>query len=386
MAKLTKIEYILKAAKLYGLAEHEIKGLERTIKGETEDPFIMKRNAKLFSMYEKYSSKDYNERMQADEEGIINLDDYYFIISKRRLLDSKIGNYWVISSNLDSYLVTDPHSQDIKDRFVNISEKNNFLLPQLAKQLDVPATVYYKAKNTEGKSKNKISFMTKDFIQAGETLIPGTSIYKRKNDKRRVNFEALLEATDKYIKRYAKKNKMSEEDLQKTREDARKGLIKQTIFNKIVFNDNENNSKWGLIAGEDKSLRLSPLFSFDYCAGSETTNKSHHRVIYRNREDIDAFISEYGTEDWFKDWIREKVIPLDIDKAIQEMTYETGVSLTDEEEEYYKFSIEKMYSKVIEAYNRYFPSAPSELGDEKIEISNVQKANKRPLSGSEEGR
>lgn len=355
MAKLTKKEYILKAAKLYGLSNFEIEALEKHITGEVPNDFIERRNIRLFQMYEVYQSKEYNDRMDTDENGIINLDDYSFIVSKRRLLDSKIGEFWVISSNLDCFLATRPHSDNIKERFSKISEKNNFLLPQIAKQMNIPATVYYKGKYVSEKE-NKLSFLTKNFIQAGENVVKGDTIYRRKKDRRRVSFEAILESADKYVKKYYKKHKLPTEDLEKTREDIRRGLIKQTIFNKIAFNDNESNEKWGIIVSEDNKLRLAPLFSYDYCSGVVTSTKSHHRVLKRRKEDIESFMLEFGDEEWFRNWIRDEVIPLDINKAISDMESETGVKLTQEEEEYYKFTFEKTHSRAVDAFNRNFGS------------------------------
>ncbi len=354
MTKLTKKEYILKAAKLYGLTNYEIEALEKHLDGVMPNEFIERRNKRLFQMYEIYQSKEYNDRMDTDENGIINLDDYSFIVSKRRLLNSKIGEFWVISSNLDSYLATRPHSPYIKEKFYNISEKNNFLLPQIAKQMSLPTTTYYKGKYlTNNEEKDKIAFFTKNFIRAGETLIEGSTIYKRKRDTKRVSFESLLESADKYVKKYYKKHKLPLDDLEEKREEIRRGLIKQTMFNKIVCNDNESNEKWGLVTEEDSSkIRLAPLFSFDYCCGVPTNTKSYHRVIQRRKEDIESFVFEYGKEEWFRDWLKENVLTLDVDKAIKNMKEETGVCLTQEEEEYYKFTFDRTLPRVRDAFNQ----------------------------------
>lgn len=360
MNKLSKKEYILKAAKLYGLTEFEIRDLEKDLNGKFENEFIERRTKSLFHMYDIYASKEYNAHMDTDENGIINLDDYSFVISNRRLLDSQIGKFWIISSNLDSYLVTDRHSEDVKSDYITFSEKNNFLFPQIAKQMKLPATVYYKGKcKDRDTSDYKIVFMTKDFLQDGETFIRGNSIYKRKRDNRKINFEALLEETDKYIKKYYKKNKLPADEATEARREIRQGLIKQTIFNKIAFNDNEDNSKWGIIIGEDKRLRLAPLYSFDYCAGVQSTSKSHHRVINGRKEDIESFIIKYGGEPWFRTWIKEEVIPLDIEKAVEDMKEETGVGLTDKEVEYYKFSIQKIHSRIAEIYEQNYGDGSS---------------------------
>lgn len=350
MPKLNKEEYILKAAKLYGLTEIEINALKDHLNGSMPNDFIEKRCKSLFKLYEIYNSKEYNEHIDPDENGIINLNDYAFKISKRRLASSKIGKFWILSSNLDAYLATVPAnvSTEIKSEYLNISEKNNFLIPQLAKQMDIDATVYYKGEYTDEYGTLNKFHLTKNFLKDKETLIRGKSFVKGNQNRLMVDFENVLESTDKYIKKHYKKYKLPAEELEEARKEIREGLIKQTLFNKIVFNENESNEKWGLIEGQDKRLRLAPTFSYDYCANVQTIGKMQHRVVKGNKEYIEDFVLQYSKEPWFKNWIENAVLNLDLDKAISDMERKTGVSLTEKEKEYYNFVImENMHSKIV---------------------------------------
>lgn len=350
MAKLTEHEYIIKAAKLYGLSEVEIDALEKHHNGTMPNDYIVRRCEALYRLYNIYQSKEYNERIDTDSDGLINLNDYAFEISKRRLADSKIGKYWILSSNLEDFLATVPAnmSTQIKSEYLNISEKNNFLIPQLAKQIGIDATVYYKGKYTEDKGTLEELHLTKNFLKGKETLVRGSAFVKGNPNRLMLDFEKILEATDKYIRKHYKKNKLPNEDLERARKEIREGLIKQTLFNKIVFNENESNDKWGLIVGEDKQLRLAPLFSYDFCANVQTIGRTQHRVVKGNREYIEDFTLEFSKEPWFKEWIDNAVLNLDLDKAVIDMENETGVKLTDKEKEYYNFAImEKMHSKVV---------------------------------------
>lgn len=379
MAKLTKLEYILQAAKLYGLGNVEIDALKSHLDGTMPNEYIVRRTKNLFRLYDIYNSKEYNEHIDTDENGIINLNDYSFEFSKRRLVNSKIGSSWILSSNLDAFLVTTPpnKSLEIKSKFLQISDKNNFLLPQIAKQMGLDATVYYIGEYTDEYGTFSTYHLTKNFLYDEETLIQGNSIIKDNLNRKRINFESLLETTDKYIRKYYKKNKLPAEDLKKARKEIREGLIKQTFFNKLVFNENESNEKWGLIAGKDKRLRLAPLFSYDYCSGIELTRKTHHRVINGNREDIETFMLEYGKEPWFRIWINECVLPLDLDKAVKDMERKTGVTLTDQEREYYNYLIDKMHSKVVDVcdlnYNKELieKNKKDKLGDKFLRLKDT---------------
>ncbi len=281
MPKLTEKEYIVKAAKLYGLEKVEIDALIKHLDGKQINAFIVRRCGSLYRLYEIYKSEDYNEHIKPSKDGLINLNDYSFEKSKKRLDDSKIGEFWILSSNLDAYLATkvpNMHSQ-IESKFIDISAKNNFLLPQIAKQMSLDATVYYKGKYTNEDGTISTHHLTKNFLYDEESLIQGNSIVKDNPNKKRIHLDALLEETDKYIRRHYKKYDLPKEELEKARIEIRQGLIKQTVFNKIVFNENEGNSKWGLIKQEDNRLRLAPLFSYDYCAGAEPIGKTHHRTV-----------------------------------------------------------------------------------------------------------
>lgn len=352
MPKLSKDEYIIKAARLYGLGDIEIEGLKNHLNGTMPNDFIERRCAALFRLYDVYNSKEYNEHIDPDADGLINLNDYAFEISRRRLADSKIGKFWILSSNLDAYLATVPAnmSSAIESQYLNISEKNNFLIPQLAKQIGIDATIYYKGEYTNDEMNGALEkfHLTKNFLKDNETLVRGSSFIKCNPNKLMLDLDKILEITDKYVKKHYKKHKLPQEDLETARKEIRQGLIKQTLFNKIVFNENESNEKWGLIVGEDNRLRLAPLFSYDFCANVKTIGRMQHRVVHGNKEYIEDFTLKYSKEPWFKEWIENAVLDLDLDKAIADMERKTGVTLTDEEREYYNFAImEKMHSKVV---------------------------------------
>lgn len=351
--EILKRKYILEAAKLYGLGQVEIDALKAHLDGQFKNEFIVRRTQFLFRLYDVFKSTKYNEKIDTDENGIINLNEYSFEISKRRLTDSKIGRLWIISSNLEAFLMTNSpdYSSEIKPKFLKISDKNNYLLPQIAKQMGIDATVYYKGEYTDENGALSTFHLTKNFLGDEENLIQGNSIVKDNPNKKRVNFEELLEATDKYIKKYYKKHKLPAKEMEKARTDIKQGLIKQSIFNKMVFNENEANKKWGLIISKDKRLRLAPLFSYDFCAGVELTQKSHHRVIDGNREDIETFMLKFGKEKWFRDWVRDFAVKLDFDKAVKDMERKTGINLSEEETEYYRFLINKMHSKIVSVYD-----------------------------------
>lgn len=92
MPKLSKSEYILKAASLYGLSDIEIEGLRKHLDGSDPNEYIERRCKSIFDLYKIYESTEYNEHIDPDDNGLIVLDDYAYKVSQRRLKYSVIGS------------------------------------------------------------------------------------------------------------------------------------------------------------------------------------------------------------------------------------------------------------------------------------------------------
>lgn len=548
------ISYIEKAGKSSGLSDYEIKSLKDHITGDYPNPFICRRNIPLFSLYQFYKSDKYNERIDPDDDGIIDLDDYAYITSSRAAASS-IGVKWIINSYLDTYLVFSPThiysdcrnlfndltkilkecstqtdvenddeeknqerqedqdendpfytirryakklsdliqennidisstaqitSQEVErytdvlktiidgdsteeekqksllkkiddqtptttpdkiiedliekindptititprdileelitdseevqtsrndkimtltcklgveicellgisdqevqakvvqtlDAYINnvkpdIKEKNEFFIPQLAKQLGIETAVFYKTIESDD-SNEEVSInaiinilreyklvddtkfhLTKNFIKLGETYISAKDFIKEKGPSSIIEMRHILESTERYVKEKYKEKGFSKKEAEDAYKEIRIGIIKQSLFNKLVNNSDESNNTWGLIEDTSGHLRLSPMFNFKNCAGCYSGN-SQVRVVDKNKNYIDDFLIVYSTEEWFKDWIDNAVINLDFDKANDEMTRKTGVILTPREKEYYKSTIfDKMHSIIVNA-------------------------------------
>ena len=240
-------------------------------------------------------------------------------------------------------MVRPVNDTDISSHYKEISEKNYFLMPFLAKQLGIDSTIYYKAER-DGEEQY---YLTKNFINEDEAVIRGDTIVKGVFKKKKIDLNKLIDETNKFVKKHYKKHKLPEVEIKETQNLIRQGLIKQTVFNKLVFNQNEGNSLWGLVENEEHRLRLAPIFNYTYCANVKPTSKTSYRTV-DGKETIEDILLYYSDEKWFKDWIEKDLINLDIKNAKLSMEKRTGVSLTDSETDYYNFVImEKMHSKVV---------------------------------------
>ena len=159
----------------------------------------------------------------------------------------------------------------------------------------------------------------------------------------------LIDETQKFIRKHYKKYKLPDAELKEVQRQVREGLIKQTIFNKLVFNQNENNSLWGLIEDNNThKLRLAPIYNYNYCANVQPKFKTCYRTINK-KETIEDILLYYSKESWFKQWVENDLIELSLEDAEKAMEKQTSMTLTESEREYYNFVImEKMHSKVVD--------------------------------------
>ncbi len=551
------VSYIERAGASCGLGDFEIESLRNHLTGKDINPYICRRNIPLFSLYQFYKSDKYNERIDPDDDGMIDLDDYAYITSSRAAASS-IGVKWIINSYLDTYLAfasshsssncrklsnnltqilqeseeievdkqpkeekekeesdkdqedNDPFytirryakklsdliqennidisstaqitSQEVEkytdvlkkiidgdsteeekqksllrkiddqtptttpDRIIDdliekindpsttitprdileelitdskevqvsrndkimtltcklgveicksvgisdketqakviqtiyasindmqpdIKEKNEFFMPQIAKQLGIETAIFYKTTEADRTdSKDVVSIdsivnilreyklvddtkfhLTKNFIKPGETYISAKDFIKGKNDSSTIEMRYILEVTERYVREKYRQKGFSKKEAEDTYKAIRIGIIKQSLFNKLVNNSDESNNTWGLIEDTSGHLRLSPMFKFKACAGCHSGD-SQVRVVDKNKNYIDDFLIVYSTEDWFKEWVDNAVINLDFDKANDEMTRKTGVILTQSEKDYYRSTIfDKMHSIIVNA-------------------------------------
>lgn len=351
--KLTEEEkYILKAAKLKGLAAVEIDGLRRHFTGEAPNEFVVRRNPDLFELLEK---------KKKEKQGFIRETDNPYI-DMENVLVSRIDLYHpgtrrIVTPSLTSYITKPATYVKENSKFHELSIKNELFLPFVAKAFDVQAltfmTVGVENDELEGED---VQHITRNFMDSTDRFIPGYKILTSGNKKdsnkgtpKRIGMTYLLDRIDKYIKKLGKKLKLPEDEVKGIRGQIRRELIKQTFINKLLLNDNESNYNWGLIV-KGQEISLSPLFGFEYCAGVMDLKELPTRRVVGNigrvggREDIQSFMIAYGKEEWFRTWVKEALKSFDIEDTFALAEEKSNVMFTDQEKDYYRAVLDKTIS------------------------------------------
>lgn len=358
------ISYLVAAGKIYGKGPVELDGLVYMLtNGDIDfDNWIIRRNEVLFDLYEKYRSNSFPNDFRMNSHGIYAPKDEEYVLSKERQNKwstiqgtSQPGVGWIMTPSLDYFMVSPnaKSSHEVIEKYQNLAEKNSFLLPQIAKQLDIPATVYYRGIIRKGKDKRKVH-LSKNFIGPEEIYLAGYGIVesKRRRDNK-VPFKSVLDSTRRAMLEEESRRGISEEDTLARYEEIRRGLIKQTFFNKLTLNDDESNDTWGLIRGTDYRYRLAPLRCFEPSCGARATGyngKGCHRTASNGYDDIQSFLLEFSKEDWFRDWIENSVLSIDLDKAFEDASRESMTSFSPKERDYYGEVFDKMLGKVRDVF------------------------------------
>lgn len=357
---LTKEQkYILKAAKLKGLAAVEIEGLRKHFTGEAPNDFVVRRNPDLFELL----SKKQNEKqgLVRDNDGTyVTLDNV--IVSKAE--SEEVGTTRILTPSLTSYISKPVTSVDENSKFYDLSSKNELFLPYIAKALGVEAAIFEEAVLEDETGDQIVRHLTRNFVKEDESFISGNQILNKDKDKdkrksnvttksrfgknptKKVSMSLLLERVEKYIKKFGKREGLSDEEISLMKTEIRRGLIKQTFVNKLILNDNESNSNWGLIR-KDKNLRLSPLYGFNCSAGvMRKSELPTRRVVWNTgrfggREDIQSFMLAFGNEAWFREWVKENLGNFSIEEAFRAAEEESNLQLSKQEQEYYRAVLDK---------------------------------------------
>ena len=357
--QLTEAEqkYILKAAKLKGVPEVEIEGLRKHFSGEMPNDFVVRRNADLFKLLDKRRKSKKGLIKKSKDEAYINLENV--IVSTP---DTGISHvHQILTPGLTTFISKPVTNIDKKSKFHDLARKNQLVLPHVANAFGVKAATFLEVELENGDSDKTIfRHITQDLVEQEESFITGIKILKLNQDKeknrknykfqsKKMGMNSLLEKTDKFVRKFCKKEQISEKEAQVMREDIRKELIKQTFINKLVLNDDESNQKWGILKS-GKNLNLLPLHNFEYCAGVINSEEIPTRRVVSNtgpfggREDIQSFMLFFGKEKWFRAWVIDKIQNFSIDNVFEKATQNSNVELTENEKEYYSTVLDKTLS------------------------------------------
>ena len=150
---------------------------------------------------------------------------------------------------------------------------------------------------------------------------------------------------EKALTIYLNNRRFSEEEIEETR----KNLIKQCIISKILSNKDEANRNWGIIISKQRNVKLAPMYDFEYCL--QDKYEVSKREI-NGSENLNEFIKYYSKEEWFNEWIHNRVLNLDMDNVYKGVLDTCKISVPNNYKEEFKNRIEQSINTIRNVYNK----------------------------------
>lgn len=215
--------------------------------------------------------------------------------------------------------------RDLNKEDYNIAMYNPILLPEIAMQLQNKSAKYYLARRQiKGKERqNSMKYiLTIDFKHKGEELIDGKEILRKMGEEENeLNIEKLTQILEDYLIEHGYRG----ENIERCKRD----FIKQTFFNKLINEMDENNGNWAILINQrENRCRMAPCYDMDCSCGIAKKSK-----IQRKNNDgtigIESFILQMKSQDWFRNYLEEVVNDFDLSKAFETAKKYTNINIPD---------------------------------------------------------
>ena len=340
MQKLSEEEYLRKALKLWGINKD-------CIENRIKDRMGITPMEELYQCYRSGVSSD----LVFNNDGKIDLEKMKFERSMIDVNNSSKAYGWIIFPDLSVGM--------LKSSFENI--KNNkedgkraryatLVSASVAKELGIESAEYYLTTNKiNDKIKNELGYIyTPNFLKDGEELISGLSISTDSEVMTglRGNVNDIdMKRIEKALMIYLNNRRFSQDEIEETR----RNLIKQCIISKILENKDEANRNWGIIISKQRNVKLAPMYDLESCLQDKYMNDL--REINGSSE-LSKFISYYSKEEWFNEWINDKVFNIDMDKVYIGVKETSKTTMPDNYRKEFTNEIKESINTIRKVYNK----------------------------------
>lgn len=340
MQKLSEKEYLRKALKLWGINKD-------CIENRIKDRMGIAPMEKLYQHYKSGVSSE----LVFNNEGKVDLEKMNFERSMIDVNNSSKAYGWIIFPDLSVGM--------LKSSFENIRNNkedgkrarySTLVSASVAKELGIESATYYLTTNKiNDKIKNELGYIyTPNFLKDGEELISGLSISTDSEVMTglRGNVNDIdMNRIEKALIIYLNNRRFSQGEIEETR----RNLIKQCIISKILGNKDEANRNWGIIISKQRNVRLAPMYDLESCLQDKYINDL--REINGSSE-LGKFISYYSKEEWFNEWINDKVFNLDMDKVYIGVQETSKTTMPDNYRKEFTNEIKESINTIRKVYNK----------------------------------
>ena len=348
MQKLEEQEYLRKALKIWGINK-------KCIDDRIKDRIGI---APIEELYEYYH-KGANSNLIFNNDGRVDLEKMNFKKSMIDVNNSSKAYGWIIFPDLFTGI--------LKNSLENIERNNEdgekaryatLVSMIVARKLGIESANYYITTNKiDDKTKNELGYIyTPNFLKENEEFISGLHIVTNSivMDEFRGDLNHLdMKRIEKALIIYLNNRRFNPEKI----ESVRRNLVKQCIVSKILGNKDEANRNWGIVVSNNenqdevikRNVKMAPMYDLESCLQDKYINEL--REMNGNVE-LSEFINNYLKEEWFNEWIKDKVLNLDMSEVYKDTINESKINIPNNYQEEFNNKIKNSIDEIKEAYNK----------------------------------
>lgn len=298
--KLNEEQYLLKIYQMIN-KEHPIPKSEE--EKNIAIKWVKQKYPQILILYKQYKNNPIGVSLFELQE-YVDLRKMEFFYINRNVPTGDCVDSWIGLSDLKEYMLKRLVSYKVMGKGdVNKILWNSRILPEIINRVGLQSAKYYITTFYEQDQGEEDEFLiTPSFLEQGDELVHLKDI---------CGSELEIPAIEKKIQEYLRLRHFSKEQI----ETLRKEFIKQVFMSKFLANKDENNGNTSIIIGQDNGMRnikMAPMYDLDFSCGNERLCDCNIERTINKKSDLKSFVNYYKEEEWFSEWIKEKVLTLQI--------------------------------------------------------------------------
>lgn len=291
----------------------ELENKIKPTKNDILDMEFLKNESRAYAQYKNY----YMGKSLFETINKLNLTQIPMFITNSNVGKSYFSEFWFVLSDLQEYLL----KQIVSHRFIKDGNQsrvieNAMIIPEIVRQCKCESAQYYITEYFDDNGYSDEYLVTPSFLKKEEELLSFTHICGE-NEMEIPNMQYKL-------CEYFRLRHFSTEQIKKLERD----FIKTMFISKLIENKDEHSENISVIIYK-KSVKMAPFYDYDYCCGNERIKSNIERKV-NGKSDLSSFVDYYINEKWFRQWLENVILNLNVDTAIEQKNLKKNKAVIDE--------------------------------------------------------
>ena len=265
------------------------------------------------------------------------LKEPYFIENSN--VKGYFSQFWLVLSDLNKYLLKEiPSGRFFLDQKGLYTRDNAIIVPRLIKYAGLDTAEYYFVNWIMDDSVNTWEdefLLTPSFLKEGDELLSFKDILGQ---------ECLdIEILEKRLRKELELRHFNRKNI----EEFMKDLRRKICMSEIIDNTDISGENMSIIINNG-SVRVAPLYDFDFCMGNKAIVRKHFKV--RGQEGLAAVLEYYKDDEDVINWLRKYVMTIDINKLVSMKVSTPNRGLIEKEARYMYKDFWKQQMDIIKKF------------------------------------